>query len=217
MMGFLNKFMDALGVELEGSTVEEVGGVISRSGWSPGKHLDGGARSNGAPPRADGIMTRLSIVRHAPTALSLDKKWKAGVPDRWPAVGNFLRQRTGHDFPVLSRLTRRRAIRALATMLRDNLDATVSVVGIRHKLAAGVMFAQTVQNARLEDEIRLLGDIETDARVEVLARAVSPSPSRVDDHVLESCRELTPAAIIEVVTFVAVLQLVHRLESFYAP
>ena len=38
MMGFLNKFMDALGVELEPSTVAEVDALIAPSGWSVGKH-----------------------------------------------------------------------------------------------------------------------------------------------------------------------------------
>jgi alkylhydroperoxidase family enzyme len=217
MMGFLNKFMDALGVELEGSTVEEVGGLISASGWSPGKHTDGGARSGGAPPPlADGWMTKLGVLRHAPSALLLDKKWTAGVPDRWPAAGDYLRERTGHDFPVLSRLTRRRAIRALATMLRDNLDATTSVVGLPRKLAAGVVFAQTVGNASLEAQLRKLGKIETDSRVDALARAVAPSPAQVDADVVERCRALSPAAIVELVTFVSLMQLVHRVESFYA-
>ena len=47
-----------------------------------------------------------------PSALSLDRKWTAGVPKSWPGVGAYLREHTGHDFPVLSRLTQARAIRA---------------------------------------------------------------------------------------------------------
>jgi hypothetical protein len=216
MMGFLNKFMDALGVELEGSTVEEVRDLISPSGWSPGKHTDGGARPDGKPPRADSLMTKIGVVRYAPGAVSLDRKWTAGVPDRWPAVGDFLRERTGHDFPVLSRLTHGRAIRALATMLRDNLDATTSVIGVPRKLTAGFVFARAIGDETLETQLRRLGAGERDPRVEMLARAIAPSPAVVDDGVVESCRSLPPAAIVEVVTFVSVMQLLHRVETFYA-
>jgi alkylhydroperoxidase family enzyme len=215
MMGFLNKSMDGLGVELEETTVDEVSAVISPSGWSPGKHLEAPRVADIAPPpQPDGLLTKLGVLLHAPSALSLDKKWTAGVPDRWPAVGDYLRQRTGHDFPVLSRLTHRRAVRALATMLRDNLDASTSVVGIERKLAAGVVFAQTVESTRLEAQLRKLGRVEADVSVEALAHAVSPSPAAVDDAVVERCRELAPAAIVEIVAFVSLMQLVHRLESF---
>jgi hypothetical protein len=50
----------------------------------------------------------------------------------------------------------------------------------------------------------------------VLARAIAPSPAAVDGDVVASCRDLSPAAIVEVVTFVALLQLLHRLETYYA-
>jgi hypothetical protein len=217
MMGFLNKWMDAVGVELESATVNEVSGVIAGSGWSPGKHggalAAGGAATNGAAARADGLWTKVSLLRYAPSAVALDKKWTAGVPDRWPAVGGWLRERTGHDFPVLSRLTRRRAIRALATMLRDNLDPAASSVGIPAKLAAGLVYAEAVGDERLAAELRQLGgDV---ARAHPLARAIAPSPAEVDEATLAACGDLSPAAIVELVTFVAVMQLVHRLMAFF--
>jgi hypothetical protein len=161
-------------------------------------------------------MTKLGIVRYAPGAVALDAKWTAGVPNRWPAVGDFLRERTGHAFPVLSRMTHRRAIRALATMLRDNLDATTSVIGVPRKLTAGIVFAGAIGDGTVEAQLRRLGAAEADARVEALARAIAPSPAVVDDAVLESCRSLPPAAIVEVVTFVSLMQLLHRVETYYA-
>jgi hypothetical protein len=215
MMGFLNKFMDALGVELEPATAAEVSRVLSPSGWTPGQHL-AQLPAEGEPPRPDGVMTKLGVVRHAPSALSLDRKWTAGVPGAWPAVGEYLKGRTGHDFPVLGRLRHKRAVRALATMLRDNLDAQASVVGVPAKLGAGVVFAQAVGSAALEAELRRLGEVETSEVIETLARAIAPSPSRVDDGVVERCRSLAPEAIVEIVTFVSLMQLLHRLEAFYA-
>jgi hypothetical protein len=215
MMGFLNKFMDALAVPLEKETLGEVSGVLASSGWTPGKHSDASLAATGEPPRPDSLFTRISVLRQAPAALSLDKQWTAGVPDRWPAVGQFLESRTGFSFPVLSRLSHARAVRALATMLRDNLDPAASIIGLPAKLAAGAIYADVVGDAALSAEIGRLGTATSDARVDVLARAISPSPAQVDAAVVEACRPLPAAAIVEVVTFVSVMQLVHRLEAFY--
>jgi alkylhydroperoxidase family enzyme len=217
MMGFLNKMMDALGVELEASTHDEVDATIGPSGWTPGQHGDGrAARADGAPPRPDGLATKLGVVRMAPGALALDKKWTAGVPDRWPAVGEYLRARTGHDFPMLARVGPRRVVRALGTMLRDNLDAEGSVAGVGRKLAAGIVFAQTVGDAGLEAQLAKLGRAEPDAAIEAVARAIAPSPARVDDEVVAAASKLAPAALVEVLTFVSLTQLWHRAEVFHA-
>jgi hypothetical protein len=101
-------------------------------------------------------------------------------------------------------------------MLRDNLDAHASVIGVPAKLGAGITFAQLVGNASLEAELRELGEVQESEVIETLALAIAPSPSRVNDDVVERCRALAPAAIVEIVTFVSLMQLVHRLEAFYA-
>ena len=215
MMGFLNKAMDALGVPLEEDTASEVTGVISPSGWTPGQHMKGAVQA-GAPPGADSLATRFGLIRYAPRAIKLDKAWTEGVPDRWPAVGEYLRQRTGHSFPVLSRLRHRRAIRAIATMIEENLSRSESVIGLDDKLAAGLIYAHNVGNPSLIQKLRALGARELpDSPTQTLARAISPSPAAVDQGVLESSRAIPPAGIVELVTFVSVLQLLHRLSSFY--
>ena len=48
-----------------------------------------------------------------------------------------------------------------------------------------------------------------------LARAISPSQAALDDTVLESTRTLEPAAIIELVVRLSVLQMLHRLGAYY--
>ncbi len=215
MMGFLNKAMDALGVPLEEATVSEVTGVITPSGWTPGQHMKGAVVA-GDPPGADSLATRFGLIRYAPQAIKLDKAWTEGVPDRWPAVGEYLRQRTGHSFPVLSRLRNRRAIRAIATMIKDNLGE--SVTGLDEKLAAGLIYAHTVGNPSLAEELRALGARELpDSPTQTLARAISSSPAAVDQSALESSRAIPPAGIVELVSFVSVLQMLHRLSSFYRP
>ncbi len=216
MMGWLNKAMDGLGIPLETSTVAEVNGVIAATGWSPGKHMAEGLPAASPPPSADSLAKRLGVIRHAPRAISLDKEWTRGVPDRWPAVGAFLREKAGHDFPVLGRLRHKRAIRAIATMIKDNFGGE-SVVGRGEKLGAGLVYAEVVGSAALAGQLRSAGAVEVgESPVKKLVRALSPSPTAVDAEVIASCREMKPAAIVEVVTFVALLQMLNRLESYYA-
>lgn len=213
MMGFLNKAMDALGVPLEAPVVAEVNGVIASSGWTPGKHLKSAILS-GDPPGEDSLLRRVSVIRYAPEALRLDQQWTRGVPDRWPAVGEYLRQQTGHAFPVLSRLRHRRAIRAIATMIKLNFEA--SLIGREEKLAAGLIFARTAGNESLADDLRAVGARDLpDSPTLILARAIAPSPAEVDPNVVESSRALSPAGIVELVSFVSVLQMLHRLSLFY--
>jgi alkylhydroperoxidase family enzyme len=215
MMGWLNKAMDALGVPLEEPTMSEVTSVISPSGWKPGKHLKGAVLA-GDPPGADSLATRVGLIRYAPSAVALDRRWTRGVPDRWPAVGEYLRRETGHSFPVLSRLRSRRAIRAIATMIRDNLARADSVIGRDEKLAAGLIYADTVGDIALGEELRALGARAQPASpVQALALAIAPSPAAVDQSVVESARAIPPAGIVELVSFVAVLQMLHRLSSFF--
>jgi alkylhydroperoxidase family enzyme len=223
MMGFLNKFMDAVGVELEPETVGEVQALITPSGWRPGKHFDG-AGYDRAPPRADSLATRLSVLRYAPSGWSLIRRWTAGVPSHWPAIGEFLWAKTGHDFPVLSRLTHRRAMRAIAVMLRDNLDAATSVIGLPLKCQLGRVYAEVVGDAALDAEIEKLSQRHP-ALIEVpraqaalgLAHAASFSPARIEPNVVEACREtgLGAVAIIEIIVWLSVLQMLHRLSAFY--
>lgn len=215
MMGFLNKAMDALGVPLEDPMVAEVNPVIAASGWAPGQHATTTVL-DGDPPGEDSVLARLSVLRYAPAAIKLDREWTKGVPDRWPAVGEFLRRETGHNFPVLAHLRHSRAIRAISTMIKENLSD--SVIGHDQKLAAGLIYAKTVGNPALEDEIRALGGTElADSPIQALARAISPSPAAVDQSATDSAREISPAGIVELVSFVAVLQMLHRLSSFYPP
>jgi hypothetical protein len=132
MMGFLNKFMNTIGVELEQPVHTEVAGLMG-AGWSPGTAgaaLDPDAARR-PPPPADGLATKLRVLPLLPPALLQDKRWQRGVPTAWPAVGAFLRERTGHDFPILSRLHHGRAVQSIASMLRENLDGASTVVACR--------------------------------------------------------------------------------------
>ena len=143
MMGFLNKFMNAIGVELEQTIYSEVSRTLG-SEWSVGSAgaaLDRAAPARPAPP-ADGLATKWRVLPVLPSALRLDARWQKGIPGAWPQVGTYLRERTRHDFPVLQRLRHRRAIRAIAFMLRENLRAESTVVGLDTKIRCGLVFAE---------------------------------------------------------------------------
>jgi alkylhydroperoxidase family enzyme len=246
MMGFLNKFMDAIGVELEQAVVAEVRTTMGRD-WSPGKAgaaLDPRAATK-PPPPADGLLTKVRIVPLLPAALRTDARWQRGVPGAWPAVGDFLRERTGHDFPVLSRLHHRRAVRSVASMLRENLNPVSTIIGLDIKILAGVVFAEVVADEALAGDVRAMAgkhavtDVQMDAAARfarregdaalphgnpklraalTLSRAASPSPARIDADVVATCREggLSAPAIVELVCWLSVLQMLHRLSCFYA-
>jgi len=79
--------------------------LLLPTGWSPGKHrvaaetfADPALRAR--PGGRDTLATKLAFLRWLPAALRLERSWTRGVPSRWPAVGTYLKARTGHDFPL---------------------------------------------------------------------------------------------------------------------
>ena len=245
MMGFLNKFMNAIDVELEEPVVAEVSDLMG-SGWNPGAAWGALPPSleTKPPPPADRLATKLRLLSLLPGVIRLDRRWQKGVPKGWPEVGSFLRERTGHDFAVLSRLRHTRAVRAVATMLKDNLDPATTLVGLDVKVLAGAIFARAVGDDRLAEDIRALAARHgvTDAQVAVaatfagsrdapppdddprraglllLSRAASPSPAKIDAAIVAACSNsgLTSAEIVELVCWLSLLQMLHRLTCFYS-
>ena len=161
LMGFLNKFMDAMGVDLEEAAVREVSALLLPTGWTPGKHrvvaeTFADPALPARPGGRDTLATKLAFLRYLPAALRLEASWTRGVPSRWPAVGAYLEARTGHDFPLLAKVGSRRAVKAIATALRDNLTAADSRLGLPVKVLAGLVYAWVVGNEALAAEARSL-------------------------------------------------------------
>lgn len=124
----------------------------------------------------------------------------------------------------------------------QNLDPTSSVVGVECKVLAGAIFAEIVGDERLADDIgalarhagidrKALGDTIAYARSDgmsspagsrtesaslALARAASYSPARIDAATVHACQEggLSPAAVVEIITWLSVLQMLHRLTCY---
>lgn len=217
MMGFLNKFMDTVGVELEQAVIDEVAATM------------GPTASTGHAPPVDGLRSRLRVLPLLPAAIRYDRRAQRGVPARQPALGAHLKQRTGHDFPVLGQVRSKRAARAIGTMVCLNLDPATTVVGLQAKISAGLVFAAATENQCLLDDLRALARHNgvdpgapqadpTTSAVLVLARAAASSPARIDVDTVRACGGvLSPAAVIEVVAWIAVLQLLHRLTCWVEP
>lgn len=241
MMGFLNKFMDAIGVQLETDTAAETRQTMGE-GWSAGKAGRALAHKNNLEkPASDTLRTKLSVIRHAPQALKLDKQWQQGVPDRWPEAGDFLLRETGYRFPVLAQLQHGRAIRAIAAVLRENLNADQSITGIDVKIKAGIIFATIIQDNNLVEMVTSLRGTEvseqqlstfkqfatqTEAKTPAdspqeiallnMVQAASPSPAMITEDIVSECRDagLPSQSIVEMITWLAVLQMLHRLSSY---
>ncbi|MEL6981574.1 MAG: hypothetical protein AAFO29_04035, partial [Actinomycetota bacterium] len=135
MMGFLNKFMDALGVELEPEAIDDVANLIEPTGWSVGQHEwayeDGELRptEEAEAPKADSLSTAFPVLRNAFGAIKLDRRWQAGIP-KDPAKARAMIAEAGFDEPLLETLRHGRPRRALAATLSHNLDPAQSAVGI---------------------------------------------------------------------------------------
>ena len=233
MMGFLNKFMDAMGIPLEESMLATAQEVIGPSGWTPGKHeAANSAAPAGALPRPDRLGDLLSLVPLMPAVIYRDKRWTSGIPHSGPAAGAYLRDRTGYDFPILSRLTHSRAIRALAAILADNTDAHRSTLGLPIKHLAGLVYATTVADEELANSARVLAQHAgaTSAQLNgsrnglgkqagaalALTQAAATSPAQITpDLVTATTSVLSPPAIIELMVWISVMQILHRLHAFY--
>ena len=228
MMGFLNKFMDALGVELEQGVVDEVADTMGGD-WSPGRagaDLDP-TIAPPARPHGDGWRIRLGLVPLLPGAIRFDRRVQRGMPSKAAAIAGVLRDTVGHDFPVLASARSDRARRAIASMLRENLDPTASVIGLEAKLAmrSGLRLCGQRPLAPRRPSSRRSACRGRPRRGCARQRhhrprwAASPSPAEVDAATILACEEsgLSAASVIEVITWLAVLQLLHRLMCWVNP
>ncbi len=247
MMGFLNKFMDAIGVELEAGAVEDVSDLISPTGWEVGQHgwegdFDGQGSTNGAAdaPPVDSVGTMLRVFRNAPGAVKLEKGWMAGLPKGSEQLRQHIATNYHIDEPLLTTLRHGRVARALATILRHNLDPEQSEIGIGNKALAGLVFANRVGNPQLAAQARQLAaqyqvadetveaaagystgsdlsalDPKT-AAIITTAYDISPSPAEVRPETITLAEStLTSAETVETAVWVSVCQLQHRLTVYY--
>ena len=184
LMGFLNKFMDTMGVPLEAEAIHDVADLIEPTGWSTGKHLWDDTdlddhHGNGDVPK-DSLGTYLRILRSAPGAIKLESSWTKGVSGRIGPALMMLEDKVGYAFPILSTLRHKRAVKAIAAVLRENLDPNLTKVGLPAKCMAGLVFAKVVEDEMLMSEMIQLAqllapEIDPGLLVEVGKYAVYPA------------------------------------------
>ncbi|MDH3293376.1 MAG: hypothetical protein OER95_03535 [Acidimicrobiia bacterium] len=255
MMGFLNKFMDAIGVELEAASVDDVADLIEPTGWSVGQHgwaedFEGGAAgadpdggAGAANPPTDSVGTMLRVFRNAPGAFKLERRWMAGLPKGGQELRSHIATNYHLDEPLLTTMGHTRVVRALAAMLRHNLDPEQSDIGLATKALVGLVFAEHVGNRHLLKQATGLArhhgvadDVISAARsyrpgseldgldgvddkvAAAIATAydIAPSPSAVRPEVIDLAQSvLTAAETVEIAVWVSVCQLMHRLSVFF--
>ncbi|AXT59005.1 hypothetical protein D1816_01105 [Aquimarina sp. AD10] len=201
LMGFLNKFMDAVGIELENSSLKDVGKLLSATGWHPGKHRRDEIDFDGlisSPIQKDNFWTYLRILKFAPKAVLLEKKWTKGVPDNYTQSALYLKKHTGYTFPILEKIKSKRVIKALTTVLKDNLDPVKSELGIRVKYLTSLVYFITINNITLAKEAevivtRLTPEIGlmTLDKVKNIAKQCTPKESKVCKSILSDFEENT--------------------------
>lgn len=248
MMGFLNKFMDAMGIELEPEAVGDVSALISPTGWSIGQHnwadeLDEASQksSDTVLPAKDSVKTIGKVLKNAPGAIRLDRRWMDHMPVSGLAARTRLTADYGYDEELLSEMLHTKPRRALAAILRHNLDPAQSTLGIGLKALGAIIYANHVGNSWLADKSAMLagsrgvdpavvaaikagldltdGAVELDDRTAAVvagALAMSPSPSAVDSTTIRTVTDhLTSEEIVELAVWISVSQLQHRLSLWY--
>ena len=197
IMGFLNKFMNAVGVELEQEAINDTAELLSKTGWQPGIHADNGySITKSATPQQDNLFTYLRVIRQAPGAVIWEKKWTRNVPSDYNSAGEYLKQHTGYSFPVLKPVKEGRVVRTLTTALRDNLDKELTVTGLKIKMYAGYIFSILVCNDVLKTEIKNVSahvapelNIELFNQLEEIAQMEIPTDNTNCDKIIETLQQ----------------------------
>jgi hypothetical protein len=259
MMGFLNKFMNATGVELEQHAINDVAQLLSKTGWQPGIHAPAGYNVTKVTiPDKDNLWTYLRVLRHAPGAVMWERKWIGGVPGEYAAAGKYLSTHTGYSFPILKQVKQQRVVRVLSAVLRDNLSNAMSETGLKVKMLAGYVFAITLCNETLKSEIKnlsavlvtglpdsifddleeiagvaipgngtqcremiasfqqRLGLTQTESATLLIALAAAQNPAQFNSAIIESgLNSVKPEGVVEIIVWLSVLQLLHRMSSYY--
>lgn len=260
LIGFLNKFMDAMGIGLEDEIIEYTQGLLKDTGWTPENIVNSTYRMPKISTAldTDTFGTYMRILKETPGVFKLEKKWVEGVPDKYPETGSYLKEMCGYEFPFLKHIKKGRVTKAIAAVLKDNLNNETSKIGIDIKCLAGVVFAHVIGNKKLLNEAKILvihhssllgsksikrvvqltegkelldeassnflisdlmnqvGLSKKQAACITLARAVSDSPSRVNNHVLKEVVSLLKAEeVVELVSWISIQQMLHRLYTYF--
>lgn len=182
-------------------------------------------------------------LRPGDGALALDKRLQASTPYTTNACMNHLREKVGYDFPFLQALHNGRFMRAITSVILKIFcpEERFAGIGLEQKLNAGIVYTEILKNEELEDVLNKIqghkcndtmmrNDDENDAMISFntlimkIAKAVSYTPSRVttslvdeivNQHKNPSSLSVSPPMVVELVSFLSCLQMIHRIMKFY--
>ena len=241
MFGAFNKFMDGLGVPLESATYAETvqvidAGKVKFGAGKAGSMLPEKNEPAPIPPKDDWTLILACLVEgiRPGGALAVDKKLLGDTPNNKIACQRYLQDRTGASFSlVLDNLHQERLVIAVTAIIAKNMDDSISSgLGISRKVVSGIEFCKVLENPRLAKELEIVASkfpsvpidhdpLEKNRMVLLLklTKAVSYSPNRVTPSLVKELRDnmdmITAPMLVEIVAFLAIVQCLHRIESFY--
>lgn len=230
MFGAFNKLMDGLNIPLEADTYYETVALMDNQysiGEAAGTMLSKDNKENKLPPPpVDNWTNYLDILYQGLRpggALALDAKLLKGVPDTTVACQDHLKNLCGSKFQaVLESLEHARFRRAVTGVISKNMVSANLPLSV--KAQAGIQYCKNVLNNlslanELEQVLRFCCRTTKEASPLVLrvSKALSYTPSRMHAGLVEEIREseeLTPGAVVELVSFLAAIQMMHRIVSY---
>ena len=143
----------------------------------------------------------------------------------------MLDEKVGDPFRgALAHLQHGRILRAVTGTLIQNMCETAGL-GLQLKLMTGVQLcdSKVLDNPRLKASLEAIvarkfgstqaKDDSLSLLVMKVAKALSYSPSRMHEGLVQQIRavsdDLTAPMLVELVSFLATVQMVHRIESYY--
>lgn len=235
MFGYYNKVMDGLGVPLEVSayqeTVSHMDADYKLGAASEMLRNDPGAKmQRKPPPEVDDWTVYIDVIYQGLRpggAMSLDKKLLKGVPTKTAECSAYLNIICGCSFKsVLEPLKHKTFNRAVTGVVAKNF--TSAQLPLQLKIKVGLQYCDILENSVLTRELKeglasqvLDQDQDDDFASLVLevGKAVSFSPSRMSPKLVDQIRssdEFTPGKVVELVSFLATVQMLHRITCFYA-
>ena len=237
MFGAFNKYMEALALPLERDSYTEsmhhMDNAFSLSDIISGDCVNEPAKGAELPkPSVDDWTVQVAVLYHGLKpggALAVDKKLRQGVPSKADECIAYLRQKTGVAFSVLGKLQHSRLCRALTAIVEKNMVS--DGISLHTKLLAGIEYCKVLGNDQLRTELedvveylkqseRAHAESEDLASTELAlraAKAMSFTKSQMTKELVDEIEgsNLKPADLVEIVSFLAMTQALHRIEVFF--
>jgi alkylhydroperoxidase family enzyme len=241
VMGFLNRFMDTIGMVLEWEALKTSEEHLGRTGWKPGIAFDerfDAELAAAEQAHKNGKKKLPALVPSVIGAVAYDRRVLAAVPKRRDLLMRALTDGLGFEPAYVQRIGRIAPQRALAHVLIERLNvagdelpiwlkhAMVLVAATHAKnplLRAHAAYLATRAGAKPEqltaalDTSRLTGTFsEREAAALTVAHAASPAPSAMSPELVARVTSaFQPPTVIELIVVVAIAAMLQRWTTAY--